>query len=602
MAPPSSSGISPAASSPNSPALRMDTAINNPNTSTASSVPSSSQEQSSTIPFADRILAAEHRFTSLTQNITHFSPLKTQLDKHNVAIERLESEIKKKTALLQSYQDKLQVKSLSKRPQTSRQGSNVSLHNTSEDSEADTLQAQQRETKESLESLNGQLLAAKILRMRTAFSVHIGLTRQVAQYFESRSELHTLLDEIFAGSTPEHPSEDALEQELEQITTDIQKVKEDFEKHRSAKNEFKEAKRYIDFWNDAVEKQVASTSKDVTKSFKKFVPFLGPKPPSYIKIADAHLVNARAFVPSLEEVGLLSEVKLDTITNTSNDLIIFTAKFKDSYSSLSLALETLLKKHKALKKTKVQCMEKLFDERCRIFSEELQKHYRSIGESLVGSGNGSDSLTFVGDDISAMDAGASSNGHRNSGLRLPIHRQHVESHLGTYSAEGSTLGHNSQELLLDAEEPPSYFQHEQHEAIGVSSLHRRNLSLGSPARSSTASSSLSLHSPIQAPFAMTDSPPDYVRDEHLSAGTIVGARVRSWSGTSGSGVIIANSAGADDNDDDAQFRAYHQRYDTRQRQNSDPRATRTNTTSTTVVVDMPPGYEEARCHNVVDPV
>ncbi|KAF9992487.1 hypothetical protein BGZ79_003025 [Entomortierella chlamydospora] len=570
MAPPSSSGNSPAASTPNSSALRMDTAINNPNTSTAPSVPSSSQGQSSAIPFADRILAAEHRFTSLTQNITHFSPLKTQLDKHNLAIERLESEIKKKTALLQSCQDKLQVKSLSKRPQTSRQGSNISLHNTSEDSEADILQAQQREAKEALESLNGQLLAAKIL--------------------------------IFAGSTPEHPSEDALEQELEQITTDIQKVKEDFEKHRSAKNEFKEAKRYIDFWNDAVEKQVASTSKDVTKSFKKFVPFLGPKPPSYIKIADAHLVNARAFVPSLEEVGLLSEVKLDTIANTSNDLIIFTAKFKDSYSSLSLTLETLLKKHKALKKTKVQCMEKLFDERCRIFSEELQKHYRSIGESLVGGGNGSDSLTLVGDDVSAMDAGASSNGIRNSGLRLPIHRQHVESHLGTYSAEGSTLGHNSQELLLDAEEPPSYFQHEQHETIGVSSLHRRNLSLGSPARSSTASSSLSLHSPIQAPFAMTDSPPDYVRDEHLSAGTIVGARVRSWSGASGSGVIIANTAGADDNDEDAQFRAYHQRYDTRQRQNSDPRTTRTNATSTTVVVDMPPGYEETRCHTVVDPV
>ncbi|KAF9355300.1 hypothetical protein BGX26_006727 [Mortierella sp. AD094] len=547
----------------------MDTPISNPN-----SVDTGASSSTSAIPFADRILAAEHRFTSLTQNIAHFSPLKTQLDKHNLAIERLESEIKKKTALLQSCQDKLQVKSLSKRPQTSQQGSNVSLHNASENSEADTLLAQQQETKGTLESLNGQLLAAKILQNI----------------------------KIFTGSTPEHPSEDALERELEQITADIQKVKEDFEKHRSAKNEFKEAKRYIDFWNDAVEKQVASNAKDVTKSFKKFVPFLGPKPPSYIKIADLHLVNARAFVPSLEEVGLLSEVKLDTVANTSNDLVIFTAKFKDSYSSLALTLETLLKKHKTLKKMKSQCIEKLFDERCRIFSEELQTHYRSIGESLVSGGNGSDSLTLVGDDASAMDAEASSNGLRsNSGPRLTNRRQHVENNLGSYSADGSTLGHNSQELLLDAEELPSYFQHERHETIGTSSLHRRNLSLGSPTRSSTASSSLSLHSPIQAPFAITDSPPDYVRDEHLSAGTSVGTRVRSSSGASGSGVVIANTA-ADDNDEDAQFRAYHQRYDTRQRQNSDPRATRTNVAPTTVVMDMPPGYEETRYHSVVDPV
>ncbi|KAI8595236.1 hypothetical protein EDD21DRAFT_391683 [Dissophora ornata] len=128
---------------------------------------SSAQGQASTSsssppspPFADRIRIAEHRFTSLTQNIAHFSPLKNQLDKHNVAIERLESEIKNKTVLLQSCQEKL--KSIAKRPQNSRQASNISL-NASEDREADILLAQQRATKETLDSLNGQLLAAKIL-------------------------------------------------------------------------------------------------------------------------------------------------------------------------------------------------------------------------------------------------------------------------------------------------------------------------------------------------------------------------------------------------------------------------------------------------------
>ncbi|KAK3822166.1 MAG: hypothetical protein JOS17DRAFT_322311 [Linnemannia elongata] len=121
------------------------------------------------LPFSDRIRAAEHRFTALTQNIAHFSPLKTQLDKHNLTIERIESDIKKKTAHLQACQDKL--KSISKRPQTSGQGSHVSLHNhaslsSSEGdhpSEADVVAAQHRATKEALEALNGQLLAAKIL-------------------------------------------------------------------------------------------------------------------------------------------------------------------------------------------------------------------------------------------------------------------------------------------------------------------------------------------------------------------------------------------------------------------------------------------------------
>ncbi|KAF9109633.1 hypothetical protein BGX27_007396 [Mortierella sp. AM989] len=571
------------ASTSASTAPNQSSNINAGDMGASSHISTRTSSQQSSIPFIDRILAAEHRFTSLTQNIAHFSPLKARLDQHNITIERLESEVKKKTALLQSYQDKLQ---------TSRQGSNASLHNTSEDTEIETLLLQQQETKEALESLNGQLLTDKIL--------HIGLTRQVAQYFESRSELQALLEEIFTGSIPEHPSEDEMERELEQIITDMHKVKEEFEKTRSAKNEFKEVRRYVDFWNDTVEKQVASSAKDGTKSFKKFVPFLGPKPPSYVKTADAHIANARAFIPSIEEIGFLSDIKLDTIANTSNDLVIFTAKFKDSYNSLSLTLETLHKKSKILKKKKHQCIEKLFDERCRIISEELQAHYRSIGESLVSGGDGSESLSLAGDDTSATDAGSS---RGSSGLRLPIHRQHVENNLGPYSTDGSTLGPNSQELLLDAEELPSYFQHEQHEAIGTTSLHRRNFSLGSPARSSSASSSLSLHSPVQAPFATTDSPPDYVRDEHLSIGmNVIPIRQRSSSAAS------ALFATGHDEEEDAQFRAYHQRYDTRQRQNSDPRATRTNMTSaatpatTTHVMDMPPGYEETRYHTVVDPV
>ncbi|KAG0036451.1 hypothetical protein BGZ83_003805, partial [Gryganskiella cystojenkinii] len=135
-----------------------------------SSEPPATQTPVSAIPFSERILATEHKFTALTQNIAHFSPLKKQLDKHNLAIERLENEIKKKTALLRSCQDKLQIairkrgdKALSRRPQTSGQGSHVSLQPSSEDTETEALQEQQQATKESLDSLNGQLLAAKIL-------------------------------------------------------------------------------------------------------------------------------------------------------------------------------------------------------------------------------------------------------------------------------------------------------------------------------------------------------------------------------------------------------------------------------------------------------
>ncbi|OAQ23177.1 hypothetical protein K457DRAFT_130739 [Linnemannia elongata AG-77] len=250
--------------------------------STAHTTNTTTTTTTTVIPLSDRIRAAEHRFTALTQNIAHFSPLKTQLDKHNLTIERIESDIKKKTAHLQACQDKL--KSISKRPQTSGQGSHVSLHNhaslsssSSEGdhpSEADVVAAQRQATKEALEALNGQLLAAKIL--------HIGLTRQVAQYFESRGELQTLLEE--------HPSEDALEQELEQITTDITKVKADFERHRAAKNEFKEIRRYVDIWNDSIEKQIATNPKDASKPLKKLVPFFsGPRSPAHSSSASSSI-------------------------------------------------------------------------------------------------------------------------------------------------------------------------------------------------------------------------------------------------------------------------------------------------------------------------
>ncbi|KAF9571888.1 hypothetical protein EC968_010541 [Mortierella alpina] len=394
---------------------------------------------------------------------------------------------------------------------------------------------------------------------------HIGLTRQVTQYFESRSELQTLLEQIFSGTIPDHPSEGALKRELEQISDEIVQVKEDFEKHRLAKQEFKEIRRYVDIWNDAIEKQIASNAKDVTKSFKKFVPFRGPKPPSYTKLADAHMANARTFVPTLEEIGLLSDIKMDTIADTSNELIIYTAKFKDSYNALSQALEVLHKRSRVLKRKKYQVIENLFDERCKIFSDELQAHYRSIGERLAGGSGSAD----VGERVAANGSA--------------MHRQHVESNLDAYSTESSnTLGQASQEQLLDTEELPSYFQHQ-----ASTTLHRRTGSLGSPAHSSSASSSLSLHSPLQ--IAATDSPPDYVRTEASNGET----------GEPGRGGGLAEE------DEDALFRAYHQRYDTRQRQGSDPPTTRAGVAAAAAaaaVLDTPPGYDETRYHSVVDPV
>ncbi|KAG0204804.1 hypothetical protein BGX28_003376 [Mortierella sp. GBA30] len=404
----------------------------------------------------------------------------------------------------------------------------------------------------------------------------------------------------------QHPSEDSLERELEQISEEIVQVKKDFENHRSAKNEFKEVRRYVDIWNDAVEKQIASNAKDVTKSLKKFVPFLGPKPPSYTRIADTHMTNARVFVPTLEDIGLLSDIKMDTVADTSSGLIIYTAKFKDTYNSLSHTLEVLHKKSRVLKKKRNQVIEKLFDERCRIFSDELQAHYRSIGEQLANGGDPDGGSGSGSTDVENMSIVAIGNGNGNM---VPNYRQHVESNLmEAYSTAGSsTLGFNSQELLLETEELPSYFQYE---ATGVSlhhhhhnhdhQYHRRTGSLGSPARSSSASSSLSLSSPL--PIAMTDSPPDYVRTELVSGQQPLGnisVAVAAGGGSSSSG----GGGGGADEDDDALFRAYQQRYDSHRRQGSDAQsAAGTTRVSLTALMDTPPGYDETRYHTVVDPV
>ncbi|KAF9580188.1 hypothetical protein BGW38_003268 [Lunasporangiospora selenospora] len=613
-----------------------------------------------TIPFQDRILAAEHRFTTLTQNIAHFSPLKTQLDKHNLVIERLEAEIKKTTVLLQNCQSGL--KAISRRAQSgSRQGSHVSLNASStvsgsssagsaDDSavsDVGALVAQHQATKEVLEALNGKLLAAKILRPGV---LHIGLTRQVAQYFESRGELQSLLEEIFSGSTPEHPSEDALEQELERITAEITQVREDFEKHKAAKGEFKEVRRYVDIWNDAVEKQIASNPKDVNKTLKKFVPFLGLKHPSYIKIADHHMSNARNYVPTLENIGLLSEIKTDSIVNISNELIIYTAKFKDQYNALSLTLETLHKQSRLLKKQKIQSMEQLFDERCKIFSEALQAHYRSVGERLAGAD--SDSIMEGNEDgtldsrvgpaalAAGVDAFVSGALATSTMTSTYGYRQPVDAELGHSLSEGrnsnSTLSGSSgrplsQELLVDTEELPSYFQYEYEIAAAAaaaastalslspttlsaaSTFHRRTGSLGSPARSSSASSSISLGSPH--PLALVDSPPDYEDEVGLgsrlpglargagSSLTVTPGELATATTTTATTTTTSVVTALAEDEDEARFRAYHQRYDTRaaaERQRS--RTMSVSGTVATTALDTPPGYEEARFHAIVDPV
>ncbi|KAF9409315.1 hypothetical protein BGZ94_001995, partial [Podila epigama] len=365
-------------------------------------------------------------------------------------------------------------------------------------------------------------------------------------------------------------------------------VKEDFENHRAAKSEFKEIRRYVDIWNDTVEKQLASNP---TKSFKKFVPFFGPKPPSYAKTADAHMANARTFVGGLEDIGNLSDIKMDTIADTSSELVIYTAKFKDAYNALSHTLEVLHKKSRTLKKKKAALLEQLFDERCKIFSQELQAHYRSVGASLAAHG-------------------AQEQDHANPS-RLPIHRHHVESIIETHSSEGMSHGHSTEELLLDTEELPSYFQYE-NDANAMASTHRRTGSVESSVRSSSASSSLSLNSPHTG---YVESPPDYVRDEPRSSSsssprvratatvttTVTVSGTGTGTGTSETTAPLVPLSGTEVGvEEDAMFRAYHQRYDTahhRRRQDSDPRSR----LAIAVAMDMPPSYHETR-YTVVDPV
>ena len=61
-------------------------------------------------------------------------------------------------------------------------------------------------------------------------------------------------------------------------------MKADFEKHRAAKNEFKEIRRYVDIWNDSIEKQIATNPKDASKPLKKLVPFFSGPSTSYLSI------------------------------------------------------------------------------------------------------------------------------------------------------------------------------------------------------------------------------------------------------------------------------------------------------------------------------
>jgi hypothetical protein len=322
------------------------------------------------------------------------------------------------------------------------------------------------------------------------------------------------------------------------------------------------------------------------------------------------MVTARGLVPTLDDIGMLSDIKMDTVNDTSNELIIYTAKFKDGYNSLSHTLEVLHKKSRVLKKKKNQCIEKLFSERCRIFSVELQEHYRSIGESLAGgsgsiAGESSSTDTVAGSGATSSSAGATT---MLSGGRLVMHRQHVEGSLDAYSSEGSSLGgYHSQELLLDTEELPSYFQHRQSTPHHYyqQQLHRRTGSLGSPAHSSSASSSISLNSPypgIVGGATILDSPPDYVRDESVVTITNTAYTAMDMGGP------LTVAAAAED-EEDALFRAYRHRYDTRARQNSDPRSRPVTMTTTTTrsragtgSMDTPPGYDETRYHTVVDPV
>ncbi|KAF9970479.1 hypothetical protein BGZ73_006805 [Actinomortierella ambigua] len=520
-------------------------------TSSLSSPPTATtivpQTSSSTLALRDRIRAEEHRFTSLTQNLTHFSPLKAQLDKHNITIEKLEADIAKRNNIMRKCQDKL--KTLAKRP-SSKQASRVSVdavHSQSaETNEVEETLAKHQRAKEELETLNGQLLAAKIL--------HIGLTRQVAQYFESKNELQALLEKIFVGSTPEHPEEDELEREIETIEREMDTTKNDFDRVRSAKKELKEVKRYLDIWNDTMEKQLASQPKDVSKSFKKLVPFFGPKTPSYTKVADQHYKEAQTQVPSIENIGNMSDISMENAATTSSELILYTSKFNQVYTTLTKQLEDLHRRHKDLRTKRGQRIESLFDQRCRIFSEELQEYYRSVGASLAAGDIVDGSMGGDADSV-IEDVRLTEESRALSGLR----RLHVEDETGATAHTASHLG-ESAGALPPADELPSYWQY--HEDGGAV-LEIGQTTLATSSRNSTMSSTTSIGTPVGYSSGVTGQHQPY---RHAGE-TLINPP----------GYAAGDSEVPTQSHEDEMFAEYHRRYDTRY----------------AGATDTPPCYEEA---------
>ncbi|KAG0253587.1 hypothetical protein DFQ27_007331 [Actinomortierella ambigua] len=506
---------------------------------------------SSSSTLRDRIRAEEHRFTSLTQNLTHFSPLKVQLDKHNITIEKLEADIAKRNNIMRRCQDKL--KTLAKRP-SSKQSSRVSVDavhaHSAETNEAEETLAKHQRAKEELEALNGQLLAAKIL--------HIGLTRQVAQYFESKGELQALLEKIFVGSTPEHPDEDELEREIGLVEREMGITKNDFDRVRLAKKELKEVKRYLDIWNDTMEKQLASQPKDVSKSLKKLVPFFGPKAPSYTKVADQHYKEARTQVPSIENIGNMSDISMENTAITSSELILYTSKFNHVYTALTKQMEDLHKKHKDLRTKRAQRMESLFDRRCRIFSEELQEYYRSVGASLAAGGS-IDGPVGVDADSVTEDMGLTQESRALSGLR----RLHVEDETGAAAhMSGPTATHSSESdaTLPLADELPSYWQYHQD---GGAVLEPGQMTLTTSSRNSTMSSTTSINTPVGYSSGTNGHHPHYRRSGETFANP--------------PGYATGDAEPPAQSHDDEMFAEYHRRYDTRY----------------AGATDTPPCYEEA---------
>lgn len=84
-------------------------------------------------------------------------------------------------------------------------------------------------------------------------------------------------------------------------------MKADFERHRAAKNEFKEIRRYVDIWNDSIEKQIATNPKDASKPLKKLVPFFSGPSTSYQSIVCVKFWCVRSWL-ILFSVGYLSDL------------------------------------------------------------------------------------------------------------------------------------------------------------------------------------------------------------------------------------------------------------------------------------------------------